>query len=130
MHRKRLTMHDVSEPAPRFQRVASRGLARVALRPLIDRDDSVSFGKSVNLPTPNICARGFSRFLSCPPSAEAPLTILQWRLIAIQSDLPSFDYLERHSLPDVHHHPRNAESESAEAVMLIALIQATRSANN
>src|SRR5438270_1282566 len=56
MHRKPLTMHDVFRSL-HFRPVASRGLARVALRPRIDRDDSVSFGKSVNLPTPNICAR-------------------------------------------------------------------------
>ena len=96
-------MHDVFRSL-HFRPVASRGLARVALRPRIDRDDSVSFGKSVNLPTPNICARGFSRFLSCPPSAEAPLTILQWRLIAIQSDLAPSDHSQRYAFAHLHRH--------------------------
>ena len=45
----------------RFRRVTSCRLGRFALRTRVDRDDPVSFGKSVDLPTPNIGARAPAR---------------------------------------------------------------------
>src|SRR6266550_4374537 len=45
----------------RFRRVTSGSLGRFALGTRIDRDDPVSFGKSVDLPPPNIRARAPAR---------------------------------------------------------------------